>query len=343
MKGSDLPLDFKRAEQPLYVLFKPMYEHGDLAVPFFFQLSGFVFFWLYREKITSGRCSGYKFAVLRFARLYPLHALTLLVVLVLQVIHSRLIGGYFVYLHNDSYHFALQTAFVSHWGFERGHSFNAPIWSVSIEIGLYCLFFLYCLVRLPNALKLATVLVGTLLAFKFGLVGGRWPRAILAFFLGGLTFEIVNRYLPYKSRFADAVILSGAIAGWIGVLVSDRLEYWLLTRGIVSLIFLFPITITSLVVAETRFPSIPKQAGWIGNLTYSSYLLHFPLQLTFVLLVFGFGYDEAVFRSTPALIGFLLVLATLSLLTYHHIERPLQDFLRAKLLSSSLGESTNAE
>ena len=43
---------------------------------------------------------------------------------------------------NDLYHFFLQIFFISAWGFENGNSFNAPIWSVSVEIGIYILFFL---------------------------------------------------------------------------------------------------------------------------------------------------------------------------------------------------------
>jgi peptidoglycan/LPS O-acetylase OafA/YrhL len=342
MKGAQHPQDFSRAEQPLYALFKPMYEHGNLAVPFFFQLSGFVFFWLYQEKVTSGACSGYQFAVLRFARLYPLHVLTLLLVVALQSLYARVIGGYFAYPWNDAYHFALQAVFMSHWGFERGDSFNAPIWSVSIEIGLYCLFFLYCLARLPNAVKLMTVLVGTALVIKLGLGGARWPPAILAFFLGGLTYGAVDTYLQYRSKCIDALIVFTAIASWLGVLTSEQLEYWLLTRGHDSLFFLFPITITCLVIAETRFPNFPRRAAWIGNLTYSSYLLHFPLQLIFVLFVFGLGYDEAVFRSSSTLVVFLLLLFTLSLLTYHRFERPFQDMLRTQLLPRRLGQPSDA-
>ena len=342
MKGSQLPQEFDRAVQPLYSLFSPLYENGHLAVPFFFQLSGFVFFWLYREKVASGECSGYKFAVHRFARLYPLHALTLLVVLILQIVHARLIGGYFVYQQNDEYHFALQAAFVSHWGFERGHSFNAPIWSVSIEIGLYFCFFFYCLVRIPNPIKLMAVLLATALVMKLGFGGGRWPPAILAFFLGGLNYGFVNWYLKYKSRFIDDMIILTAIAAWVGVLTSDRIEYWLLTQGHDCLFFLFPITIASLVVAETKFPATLKRVGWIGNVTYSSYLLHFPLQLTFVLFAFSFGYDEAVFQSASVLVAFLLLLFPLSLFVYRRFERPLQDFLMAKLLHRRLGELSDA-
>jgi peptidoglycan/LPS O-acetylase OafA/YrhL len=342
MKGSQLPQDFDLSAQPLYALFAPMYEHGHFAVPFFFQLSGFVFFWLYREKVESGACSSYEFAVLRFARLYPLHALTLVVVLVLQLVYARLIGGYFCYPHNDAYHFALQAAFVSNWGFERGLSFNGPIWSVSIEIGLYCLFFVYCVLRIPNSVKLVCVLLGTVLAAKLGLLGGRWASAILAFFLGGLTYLCVNAYLKYKTPCVDCMVIVTAIACWVGVLASDRLESWLLTRGQNSLFLLFPITIAALVVAETRFPEIPKRLGWIGSVTYSSYLIHFPLQLAFVLVTFGCGYDEAVFRSPLVLGVFLLLLFVLSLLAYHRCERPLQDLLRTKLLPQRVREQSNA-
>lgn len=48
-----LPSDFDKTQQPLYTWFSLLYDHGHLAVPFFFPMSGFVFFWLYREKVVS--------------------------------------------------------------------------------------------------------------------------------------------------------------------------------------------------------------------------------------------------------------------------------------------------
>lgn len=332
MEGSQLQSTFNRTEQPCYALLSLMYLHGHLAVPFFFQLSGFVFFWLYRKKLASGAVSSYRFAVLRFARLYPLHALTLILVLALQILHERVLGGYFVYLHNDAYHFALHTAFVSHWGFQRGHSFNAPIWSVSIEVGLYCLFYLYCRVRLPDAVKMAAILLGIVLVIELDLGGGRWPPAILAFFLGGLVYNLVKVYLKRNSKGTDSLIVLASLAGWVGVMVSASFEHWLLTSGHNCLFFLFPITIASMVVAERRFPAIPKYFSWTGNLTYSSYLLHFPLQLAAVIFVCALGYDESVFKSTLALGVFLLLLFSLSLVAYHFVERPLQDLFRVVLL-----------
>ncbi len=322
-----LPSNFDRSCQPLYTLFRPMYEYGYIAVPFFFQLSGFVFFWLYRERITSGACSAYKFALLRFARLYPLHILTLLVVLFLQLVHKKIIGGYFVYPENDSYHFALHTLFMSNWGFERGYSFNAPAWSVSIEIGLYFLFFLYCLIRIPNAVKISIVLLGAALSMRFGLGAGNWIPAIFAFFLGGLLYSLVDIYLSYRSKFWDNVIVCLGIAAWVSVMISERASNLLLTQSYNSLLFLFPITIASSVLVETKFPKVAKKFAWLGNITYSSYLLHFPLQLFCALAVLLLGYDKEVFYSGIVLVLFMLSLITLSLLTYHNFERPLQNYL----------------
>ena len=323
--------NFNRSQQPLYSLLRPLYDHGNHAVPFFFQLSGFVFFWLYRDEVASGNCSAYRFGVLRFARLYPLHVATLLIVLVLQAIHARVIGGYFMYSYNDFYHFVLHLFFISNWGFEHGASFNGPIWSVSIEIGLYCIFFLFCSARALKSMKFAVLLICPAAMIKLGW-GSQWAPAVLAFFIGGLTFELVSIYLVYRTRLLDSLFIISAIIAWVGILTSNRIEY-LLLLGHHDLFFLYPLTICCLVVAETRFPDFPKGLGWIGNLTYSSYLLHFPLQLVFVLCTFGLGYDKTVFEQTSTLIAFLLLLCVFSLIAFHGLERPMQSIIRNALLS----------
>ena len=82
----------------------------------------------------------------RLSRLNPLHLVNLVLVAGLQWQKMRSQGGYFVDHLNDAYHFALNLFFATAWGFEEGFSFNAPIWSVSIEVLLYGLFF--CMARL---------------------------------------------------------------------------------------------------------------------------------------------------------------------------------------------------
>ena len=64
------------ALQPARWLLAPFYDYGFYAVQLFWIISGFVFAAVYFDRAVTGRA----FAANRFARLYPLHLLTLLVV-----------------------------------------------------------------------------------------------------------------------------------------------------------------------------------------------------------------------------------------------------------------------
>ncbi len=92
---------------PLAPILSLFYRRGMLFVDLFLCLSGFVFYWLYAERIHLRRIPLRDFVVLRVSRLYPLHLLTLGWVAVGQVVFRLLTGTYFVYRHNDVYHFIL--------------------------------------------------------------------------------------------------------------------------------------------------------------------------------------------------------------------------------------------
>ena len=51
--GTIAPDDFIRENQPFYKIFRIFYERGLLGVEYFFLISGFIFFWLYQEKIIE--------------------------------------------------------------------------------------------------------------------------------------------------------------------------------------------------------------------------------------------------------------------------------------------------
>lgn len=300
---------------------------------FLFLLSGFVFFWRYGSAIASGQCGAKRFAIYRIARLYPLHAATLLVVLVLQLLFLTHNGAYFVYHSNDAYHFALHAFFLSHWGFERGHSFNTPVWSVSIEVALYGCFFALAYLRgarWPIVAALVCALVGVQLAG----IGGRWPRSIEAFFTGGLTFFAVQAYLGVKNRPAalDYLLAGIAPALWLGMAVFAPFSEFMLQREPTQLYsrILFPATIASLVILEARWRPNLKALRWIGDISYSTYLIHFPLQLLFALIVSYLGLTTGAFYSPWALLAFFAVLIPLSLASFHYFERPVQDAIRKK-------------
>ncbi len=140
-RDGTLSPDFQRTRQPFYSALSFVYEQGFHGVQLFWCISGFIFFWKYRETLAGRRLSGRRFFVLRFSRLYPLHLATLLLVSLLLVLYHRTNGGVFVYRYNDLRHFVLQLFMASNWGFQKGDSFDGPIWSISVEILVYALFY----------------------------------------------------------------------------------------------------------------------------------------------------------------------------------------------------------
>ena len=61
-----------------------------------------------------------------------------------------------------------------------------------------------------------------------------------------------------------------------------------------------------------------------GNLTYSSYLLHVPLQLTFILLFGLFEMNFEIFTTNLFFIIYLCLIFLISYCSYKYIENPLR-------------------
>ena len=92
---------------------------------------------------------------------------------------------------------------------------------------------------------------------------------------------------------------------------------------------LFPVIIYTFALLDTLPNQIGPRVSFIGSLSYSSYLLHFPLQITFILL---FG-NSLLFYSLPAtFLVFFFVLVVLSLASYKYFEAPIQNAIRRKFL-----------
>ena len=137
--SSDLNYFEISSSLPFYDFIGVIYNHGIFGVHVFYTISGFVFAHIYLS--SNQRVTSKNFFVNRFARLYPLHFTTLILVTFLQLFSLEIFDTFQVIQINDLYHFILQIFFISSWGFENGHSFNAPIWSVSVEVAIYIMFF----------------------------------------------------------------------------------------------------------------------------------------------------------------------------------------------------------
>lgn len=317
---------------PLYALFASLYDNGWLGVDLFFCLSGFVFYWLYSGPVSSRAISGRDFFVLRFSRLYPLHFATLLAVALGQALMLRATGSYFVYEHNDAYHFVLHVLFAPAWGFEEGYSFNAPVWSVSVEVLLYAAFFALCrLLPVRAAVPVAAAAAGLLLVGPNNLWIG---RGITAFFLGGTTcfvyrrlvaagrVDVVLRWLPWVA--AALWLLIPLCLSWLAA--SFQARYF-------AALVLFPVTILTLALFETQRANLLRRLAFLGDISYGSYLLHFPLQLAAVGLVGALGFAREVFYSPWTLAAFIALLLAASFASHRLFEMPAQRALRKRGLT----------
>jgi len=104
---------------------------------------------------------------------------------------------------------------------------------------------------------------------------------------------------------------------------------------------LFPLTLFSLVLIEIDHgPGFLKSVSWVGDISYSSYLLHFPLQLLFVLGV-SMGLLNPNFYLNPVyLIVYFSILIPVSYITFIGFERPIQNAIRSKYLRRASSSSS---
>ncbi|ASZ14191.1 acyltransferase [Chitinophaga pendula] len=349
-----MPVPFDRTQLPLYSVFALAYTNGFLLLDMFFLLSGFVFFWLYADRIAVGHTTGRSFFGYRFSRLYPVHVVTLLVVAWLQYRMLKSSGHYFIYQFNDTYHFLLNLFLVNSWGFERGPSFNGPIWSVSVEVLLYIVFFLLCRKRLhKTGILLGLVILGVFIQYFYSNLG----QGFFSFFLGGIIYYVYLWVLRMKgsARVMRGIMLSVAVLwvlmlgeyyfsflreGW-GYLwahmvptqspaFTDRL--FDLGRNTFFRSIASPLTVLGFALWETIRGFKGGKYAFIGNYSYACYLLHFPLQIIFVLTIDALGVGRSVLHSPYALLLHLAIIVPISLAVYYYFELPVQQFFRHKLL-----------
>ncbi len=166
-------------------------------------------------------------------------------------------------------------------------------------------------------------------------------EGMLCFFMGGIA------YLAYAGLVRTSRIVTTArwlpfVAGamWLGGLLAVVTEwgagYSARTWSILYLyptVLLFPMTILALAVVETRRGPVGKSVALLGDISYSSYLLHFPLQLAFVSIATGLGLSRAIFLSPYVFTGFFCALFLVSLASFRYLESPLQLALRRRLLT----------
>jgi peptidoglycan/LPS O-acetylase OafA/YrhL len=326
---------FNKADILGLVQLSPAFENIRLMVDFFFILSGFVIARSYSAKI--GNVAGFRsFMWRRFARLYPLHALTLLV----GIAGGMIVGAGNLQPGTNPEVFSstaiLANLTLTHsFGVTNYGSFNIPSWSISAEMFVYALFPLFALLatRLPALVNaglialyvIATVLIRDSLGLRdWTLTWYDWGalRAIPTFFAGVL----IARLLDTTWRgFAPSIWWAhGAfLLAFIPMHLNARDEWALACFALVVLL--------AAAAEQNGAKCRLQRPGFVhlGDASYSLYMWHMPLKVG-VFAVMGklFGHGLLPMWGAAGL-SFALSLAV-ALACYRWFEMPVRRWMLSR-------------
>ena len=309
---------------------------GYLAVDLFFVLSGFVMWLSYSDKFNDmGLRAVPSFIVRRFARIYPLHFF-MMVVAIIMALAAEFLGN-----SNRQYPFAelpLHFFLVQNWGFTNSLQWNDPAWSISTEFACYLLLPFASLVLLrwrgtPLIWILLILAFSTILSYVFAEsgavgIGDNIPqlglaRCLAEFFCGVFTClfwkSAKQAHQPQTVTIMISVVSITMLFGW----------YF----GLVYEVFATPITLSALifVLAITSNnacnPLSNPLAVFLGNISYSTYLVHY---LLWAIVKLFFVSDLT--NISALTVGIYVVLTfSASILLYHLIEVPARIFIQRRL------------
>jgi peptidoglycan/LPS O-acetylase OafA/YrhL len=337
---------FERSSQPFYKILEPLYSFGSVAVQFFFVLSGFIFFLIYKDTVYSKKINFKNFIILRISRLYPLHLLTLFVVVLLQVCHIYFNNEFFVHKANDVKNFFLHLFLIQEWGFNTKWGFNAPAWSISVEILLYITFFFVAKKTLNNIFQVFLSLIGLFIIYILiqpsitNLLVG-----FLCFYIGGFTFfiyksliifinkKIINKFIILFIILLLDIIIFGRFLNQIFIQITDYFKFLIGERIFLLLFFIkFPLIILNLTLLQNILPTLGRSFRFFGEISYTVYLVHFPVEIIFSLI--NNNIYNLNFSANYIFVTYLFSVFLISYLIFIFYENPLKELIRLKFLKN---------
>jgi peptidoglycan/LPS O-acetylase OafA/YrhL len=317
-----------------------------LMVDLFFIMSGFIIYHVYGEffKHHIRKASFNKYVRARLARVYPLHIFTLILMIIL-VVPQHFKWDEFFNLNAIPTHVLMLQSF----GLHSIYTWNVPAWSISAEFAAYIIFpvFAFLLTRFKNSSSVffssLIVLIYCLLAFKLSKSNGTtglynldqtydygYLRGIAGFLAGGMIYQLYIKKIFYFLR-TDAMLI-----------ILFALLFACLHFGVTDLAFI-PVFLLLVLSAAYNTGRVKKLFSnrflqWLGDISYSVYLMQFPLMILVIVLLPHFGINWTgvyslhlpYWQAAVCCLIFLIILIGLSALTYKYIERPFRKFINSK-------------
>jgi peptidoglycan/LPS O-acetylase OafA/YrhL len=306
----------------------PVFAHGYLAVDLFFLMSGFVMAHVYGAKLSSNWRENWRdFLAMRFARIYPLFALTTLAIVLTHVLAPTPLSS----ISFSPRRLALYPLLLQAW---RDLSWNYSSWSIGMEAEAYVFFVLAAGALLrgkyPRCLAVVCVAILAALCVRYG---GRLNHFSRTPALLRTISEFSTGVLLYRAHLAAkkpsdfwpvllivVCVMFGALTGWdlgaVGVFAC--LVYW---------------GVNTMSPLARLLGSRPAMA--LGAWSYSIFLWHVPVHYGVMAIFSASGHPTetlGIMRARLLMLATMVGVIGLSALTFNFIEVPARRWIRRKLL-----------
>ncbi|WP_178988987.1 acyltransferase family protein [Winogradskyella schleiferi] len=304
-----------------------IFNNANVGVSYFFVLSGFVMIIAYCEK----NLSFFDYLKNRFARIYPVYILAIILWLVGKTLHDI-----------NKVDLFLNVTMLQSWFSERAQTINYPGWSLSVELFFYVSFpFLLNYIYNKKSLKAITIVI-----LGFWLISQLLYHAIIynrfsvpiytvndifyhpimhfnEFLIGNLTglYFLKKNVVQYNKNYLPHLVLL-----FLFLLVLLKFKIGLnFHNGLLAIVFVPIIYLLSCSKDMISKIISKKPFVFLGEISYSIYILQVPiwLFLTDYRLKKYFGLNEDL-EITLAFMVRLFILIVFSSFCYLYIEKPLR-------------------
>lgn len=313
-----------------YVSF--MVNNADLCVSYFFILSGFVMMIAYGNKSAISAKDYFRN---RFARIYPLYFLALLMMLFLQIRINNL----------DVPAFFLNLFMIQSWVPDKVLTGNPPGWSLSVELIFYLIFpFVLNWLFTKFSFKRISVYI-----ISFWILSQVVFNVFFSLYGHGES-ESISRFLKFNPVMHLNEFLIGNLAGFFFVKKMQHKEknYDFQILGLVALIILalkFPLNLNfhNGLLAVFFIPLIfcmalnngfitqlfKKRAFvFLGEISFGIYIFQHPIYC----LISAYTVNKYLHLTDPTIVFFIrfFILIIFSAVVYIYIEKPIQNKIKIK-------------
>ena len=307
---------------------------GYLGVDLFFILSGFILSHVYLGRVAKKRFNYGSFLWARLSRIYPVHVVTLAATIGIWLVAMKM-GARFDPVAFDPKVLPQHLLMIHAWGTTPSVQWNFPSWSISAEWFAYLIFPIAAVLVLALR-RLAWLAVALSLGLFFVMFWSvessclplsevtrlGFIRIVPAFLFGASLYQLGRTVaLP---RFAS-LIGAGLATLWIAVGSS---LHW----SDAAIWPAFGLLIFSLAEAsKTNARGLLGAAAlvYLGEVSYSVYMTHLPVDIAYFHALDRIAPNLTGVAAWVAWIGVFAATLLASIATYHLVERPARNWMRA--------------